>query len=903
MTRLSALGEPGAQALAFWILDTAEPTLQADLAEVMGEHGGVELAGPLAELLASSNDVALKQEVAVALGKIGTADALEALDREARAATDAGYLAVLRRALTQCYRKNPVGQYLAALAAGKTRRAITRAADALCLIAGEAQVEALLANLSNPDVWTRHESARVLGEISGPEASQALGEQYRKVKIELEQSSPERRDRAEIVDLARQTLLAIAAIGERSGGTYQGAALGLARDGLASPDIGVRCAAATALGRLRLTEAWTVLREARGDSSEVVRAEVARAAASHAGAAPAEVVSALSSLAQDPSRACREEAARALASLGPSPALTELIATAEVQNLVVIVEALAKRKEEATVDYLVELIAGDRHTLVVHAAIRALGAVGLPAALGPLARRAEVTQNQAELDEAAHAIAAHRTAEAVGILTELAAKSVDRTRRLLSLVGSLVQIAEARELAARGMAMGAAFSAPVRLVQSLLLHDHKPLRVVAARFLVAVAQQVPDLRDGIDEALEAALRTVSSKSKEEDRSEAPVFQQSLEAIRPVLQPCVSSETPVERAIRIALLTHGRTFVGQLLRAFPSPDFEVSDYSGMSSLDAVAALPSPPELLFVGEVLPDLDGPQALRRWDALRRARGWPVVPTVVVTEENRIAHLHDARGVVRVVAPPALPEELVIAAFAAFRRRVLIADDSRMARRQLQEMAEASGLAVVGTASDGREALALFLRSRPDLLLLDLVMPNVSGMEVLAALRKLGETAPIVMVSSFPSGASAETARRLGADAFLKKPVRALEMEDVILPALYRLDNTSTARAFVLPGHEVPARLYCGGAHRFDGALRHLALAEAGMSVPPDAEPVVAQGCFCKFSVGEGAEALSTDGVISAKRPGEVVIRFAELDNRRREAMMRLMLGLFARELRKRAS
>jgi two-component system, chemotaxis family, protein-glutamate methylesterase/glutaminase len=107
-------------------------------------------------------------------------------------------------------------------------------------------------------------------------------------------------------------------------------------------------------------------------------------------------------------------------------------------------------------------------------------------------------------------------------------------------------------------------------------------------------------------------------------------------------------------------------------------------------------------------------------------------------------------------------------------KRRIVVADDSRLMRRMLADALGKQGFDVVATAADGDEALAACNAHRPDALTLDLAMPGMDGIGVLRALRAgKAEPVPVVVVSAFSPahGARAVDALAEGAFDLVPKP------------------------------------------------------------------------------------------------------------------------------------
>jgi signal transduction histidine kinase len=104
-------------------------------------------------------------------------------------------------------------------------------------------------------------------------------------------------------------------------------------------------------------------------------------------------------------------------------------------------------------------------------------------------------------------------------------------------------------------------------------------------------------------------------------------------------------------------------------------------------------------------------------------------------------------------------------------RPRVLLVDDVADLRFLLRVVLEADGLfEVVGEAGDGETAVDLCERTDPDVVLLDLSMPTMDGLEALPRLRALAPTAKIMVLSAFERGRIGPSAADLGADAYVEK-------------------------------------------------------------------------------------------------------------------------------------
>ncbi len=142
---------------------------------------------------------------------------------------------------------------------------------------------------------------------------------------------------------------------------------------------------------------------------------------------------------------------------------------------------------------------------------------------------------------------------------------------------------------------------------------------------------------------------------------------------------------------------------------------------------------------------------------------------------------------------------------------RVLIVDDSSVIRRTLKTVLLSDpDFNLVGAGSDGKEGVELALKLKPDLVILDVDMPKMNGLEVLAELKKKNPELPIIMFSSLVQKGSLITldAISLGADDYFCKPSTGSAEETIellkkdLLPRLKAVfkKNQSTSGVFNLP-------------------------------------------------------------------------------------------------------
>lgn len=102
---------------------------------------------------------------------------------------------------------------------------------------------------------------------------------------------------------------------------------------------------------------------------------------------------------------------------------------------------------------------------------------------------------------------------------------------------------------------------------------------------------------------------------------------------------------------------------------------------------------------------------------------------------------------------------------------KILVVDDSLSMRLVIKQLLLNIGHEVIGEAKDGLEALKVYMEHKPDVVLLDLVMPRFDGKKTLKKLLQVDENAAIIICSSLGSEGDIEFCLRTGAKFYLQKP------------------------------------------------------------------------------------------------------------------------------------
>lgn len=114
-------------------------------------------------------------------------------------------------------------------------------------------------------------------------------------------------------------------------------------------------------------------------------------------------------------------------------------------------------------------------------------------------------------------------------------------------------------------------------------------------------------------------------------------------------------------------------------------------------------------------------------------------------------------------------------------KNKILIVDDSRQIRKSLRDILEKYEYDVVGEASSGTEAISLFNSILPDIVMLDIIMPKLGGIETLRILRSINKEVKVIMVSALDSLERVKECMKAGANHYILKPFEEAKVIEII--------------------------------------------------------------------------------------------------------------------------
>lgn len=103
--------------------------------------------------------------------------------------------------------------------------------------------------------------------------------------------------------------------------------------------------------------------------------------------------------------------------------------------------------------------------------------------------------------------------------------------------------------------------------------------------------------------------------------------------------------------------------------------------------------------------------------------------------------------------------------------KKILVVDDALIIRKMIIDLAKECGWAIAGEAKDGQEACEIYSNQKPDLVTMDMVMPNMNGLEALKKIREIDPNARIIMISAVNQKDKLMESIEAGASDFIVKP------------------------------------------------------------------------------------------------------------------------------------
>jgi two-component system, chemotaxis family, chemotaxis protein CheY len=113
---------------------------------------------------------------------------------------------------------------------------------------------------------------------------------------------------------------------------------------------------------------------------------------------------------------------------------------------------------------------------------------------------------------------------------------------------------------------------------------------------------------------------------------------------------------------------------------------------------------------------------------------------------------------------------------------RMIVVDDSMIIRMKISESHGVSNIEIVGEASNGLQAIDMFRREKPDLVTMDITMPELDGIECIEAIMAIDQNVRILVISALSDKGMAIQAIKRGASGFINKPISDRKLHDALV-------------------------------------------------------------------------------------------------------------------------
>lgn len=116
----------------------------------------------------------------------------------------------------------------------------------------------------------------------------------------------------------------------------------------------------------------------------------------------------------------------------------------------------------------------------------------------------------------------------------------------------------------------------------------------------------------------------------------------------------------------------------------------------------------------------------------------------------------------------------------------ILIVDDSKTSRKFIRNLLESKEFTVIGEAENGIEGVEMYQKLKPDLVLMDVTMPLLDGIDALREIRQIDKDAKVIMVTAAGQKSNIMEALKLGAVDYIQKPFDEEQLAEAIKRGLY---------------------------------------------------------------------------------------------------------------------
>jgi two-component system, chemotaxis family, chemotaxis protein CheY len=182
-----------------------------------------------------------------------------------------------------------------------------------------------------------------------------------------------------------------------------------------------------------------------------------------------------------------------------------------------------------------------------------------------------------------------------------------------------------------------------------------------------------------------------------------------------------------------------------------------------------------ELIFLDWYMPGMNGLQLL---EIIKSDSRFQHIPVIMLTSESKKSNIVQAykAGICDYMVKPFSVEDLHKKMLKGLNHkqtinRILLVDDSLVIHRMLRNMLEKKGYVICGDAMNGEEAIDLYHRLLPDLIIMDITMPIMDGLTAAEEIKKMNNEAKIIILSAEDHDDHREKAKQIGINTFLKKP------------------------------------------------------------------------------------------------------------------------------------